>query len=49
VVEIEADTVTRSPIHTAGLALRFPRLKRFRDDKPVEAATNLDELKQMAK
>src|SRR4030042_6880752 len=44
VVEIEADTITKSPIHTAGLALRFPRLKRFRDDKKVEEATSSKEL-----
>jgi len=49
VVEIEADTITRSPIHTAGLALRFPRLKRFRDDKKVSQATSLKQLKLAAK
>lgn len=47
VVEIEADTITKSPLHSAGLALRFPRLKRFRDDKTVSQATNLKELEQM--
>ena len=49
VVEIEADTITKSPIHTAGLALRFPRLKRFRDDKTFQQATSLKELKTMKK
>lgn len=49
VVEIEADTITKSPIHTAGLALRFPRLKRFRDDKDPDQATSLQELKKLAK
>ena len=44
VVEIEADEITRSPIHKAGLALRFPRLKRFRDDKDVREATKVGEL-----
>ncbi len=47
VVEIEADTITKSPIHSAGLALRFPRLKRFREDKEMEDATSLDELSHM--
>lgn len=47
VVEIEADEITKSPVHTAGLALRFPRLKRFRDDKRPEQATTLNELKEM--
>jgi DNA ligase-1 len=49
VVEIEADTITKSPLHTAGLALRFPRLKRFREDKPATEATNLTELTKMRK
>ncbi len=44
VVEIEADEITRSPIHKAGLALRFPRLKRFRDDKKPSQATKVGEL-----
>jgi len=49
VVEIEADTITKSPIHTAGLALRFPRLKHFRDDKDPGQATSLKELKNLVK
>jgi ATP-dependent DNA ligase len=49
VVEIEADEITKSPVHTAGLALRFPRLKRFRDDKRPEQATTIAELKDMYK
>lgn len=47
VVEVAADEVTRSPLHSAGLALRFPRLIRFRDDKSVDQATSLDELKKI--
>jgi len=34
-------------VKTSGYALRFPRLKRFRDDKKPEEATSLKELKQM--
>lgn len=49
VVEIEADEITKSPVHTAGLALRFPRLKRFRPDKRPEEVTSLVELQQMFK
>lgn len=44
VVEIAADELTRSPLHTAGLALRFPRLVRFRDDKSWQEATTQLEL-----
>lgn len=49
VVEIRADEITKSPVHTAGLALRFPRLERFRDDKKAEDATSLKEVMKMAK
>lgn len=47
VVEIRADEITRSPVHTAGLALRFPRLENFRDDKSPEDATSLNEIEKM--
>jgi DNA ligase-1 len=65
VVEIRADEITRSPVHTAarrlkpsksgqalevdiaGLALRFPRLERFRKDKSPSDVTTLDELEKM--
>lgn len=45
VVEIAADEITQSPNHSAGVALRFPRLVKFRDDKNVSDATTLRELK----
>jgi len=44
VVEIQADNITKSPIHTAGLALRFPRLVNFRDDKSVEQISTVKEV-----
>jgi DNA ligase-1 len=47
VVEIAADDITKSPNHTAGLALRFPRLVKIRDDKSVSNATTLSELKKI--
>ncbi|KKS77854.1 MAG: putative DNA ligase [Candidatus Woesebacteria bacterium GW2011_GWB1_43_14] len=49
VVELAADEVTKSPKHTAGLALRFPRLVRFRGDKSVGDATSLKELESLYK
>jgi len=49
VVEIRADEITKSPVHSAGYAFRFPRLERFRDDKKPEDATTLYELHQMIK
>lgn len=44
VVEVAADEITQSPLHTAGVALRFPRLVKFRDDKRVEDITTRNEL-----
>lgn len=44
IVEIAADEITKSPIHSAGYALRFPRLVKFRDDKNVEEITTVKEL-----
>src|SRR3990167_5592858 len=52
VLEIQADEITRSPIHTAGrnkeglgYALRFPRLVKFREaDKRAEDATTVSEV-----
>lgn len=39
VVEVEGAEVTKSPFHSSGLALRFPRFIRFRDKKPEEATS----------
>jgi len=47
VVELAADEITRSPIHSAGYALRFPRLVKFRDDKGWQDATSLKEVKKL--
>jgi len=49
VVEIKADEISRSPVHTAEYALRFPRLQKFRDDKSPYETTTLVELKKMYK
>jgi len=47
VVEIKSDEITNSPLHSAGLALRFPRLERFRDDKSPDDVTSLEEVKKL--
>ncbi|MEM3031238.1 MAG: ATP-dependent DNA ligase, partial [Candidatus Micrarchaeia archaeon] len=56
VVEVRADEITRSPIHTCaaekgmGLSLRFPRVVGFvRADKKAEDATTTQEVLQMFK
>jgi DNA ligase 1 len=48
-IELAADEITVSPKHTAGLALRFPRLIRFRDDKGPKDATTVRELHNLFK
>jgi len=47
VAEIEADNITKSPLHSAKLALRFPRLKRFRDDKNPNQTTTIREARKL--
>lgn len=47
VVEIAADEITKSPSHTAGVALRFPRIIKIRHDKNWSEATTLGEVRQM--
>src|SRR4029077_20649754 len=48
VVEVLADEITPSPRHTAGFALRFPRIVSFRTaDKKPEDSTSLREIREM--
>ena len=48
VVEVLADEITPSPRHTAGYALRFPRIVSFRGaDKRAEDATTVTEVVEM--
>jgi len=56
VIEVNADEITKSPIHTAGkkngepgFALRFPRLVKIRQDKKPEEATTVKEIQAMFK
>ena len=49
VVEVLAAEITKSPSHALGLALRFPRFVKLRDDKKAEQATTSKEIKQMYK
>lgn len=49
VVEIGADEISISPTHTAGYALRFPRLLKFREDRSPTDATTLNEIVKMYK
>lgn len=47
VVEIGADEVSISKTHSAGYALRFPRLIRFRTDKKPTQSTSIKEIKKL--
>ena len=55
VIEVLGAQITRSPAHSAGktgggkgLALRFPRFIRIREDKGAEDCTTVDEIRGMA-
>ncbi|MFD1343468.1 ATP-dependent DNA ligase [Litorisediminicola beolgyonensis] len=47
VFEIAFEGIQKSPRHKSGVALRFPRMSRWRHDKPVSEANTLDDLKAM--
>ena len=49
VVEIAGDDITNSPNHTAGYAIRFPRLVRIRNDKSAQQITTKEEIKTLYK
>lgn len=49
VVEVAADEITVSNVHAGGIALRFPRLVRFREDKGADQSTTWNEVEQIAK
>jgi len=44
VLEVAFDAVTRSPRHPSGYALRFPRIKRIRDDKTPDEINTLEDV-----
>jgi len=46
VVEVLGAEITKSPLHSSGLALRFPRFIRFRNDKSPEQATTKKEIEK---
>ena len=47
VVEVEYNEIQRSPTYRSGLALRFARIARIREDKAPSQATTLDELRAL--
>ena len=47
VFEIAFEGIHASPRHKSGVALRFPRMKRWRHDKPVAEANTLGDLREI--
>lgn len=47
VFEIAFEGIQASPRHKSGVALRFPRMSRWRQDKPLQEANTLDDLNEM--
>ena len=47
VFEIAFEGIQKSTRHKSGVALRFPRMLRWRQDKPLQEANTLDDLKEM--
>ncbi len=47
VFEIAFEGIQESPRHKSGIALRFPRLARWRHDKPAAQADTLDSLRAL--
>jgi DNA ligase-1 len=46
VFELGFEAVAPSPRHKSGLAVRFPRMLRWRKDKPASEADTLDTVRQ---
>lgn len=47
VFELAFEGIARSSRHKSGVALRFPRMQRIRDDKPLHEANTLQDLEQL--
>jgi DNA ligase-1 len=49
VFEIAFEGIRKSSRHKSGVALRFPRISRWRKDKPLKEANTLADLHQLLK
>jgi len=47
VLEVAFDSIQHSSRHASGYALRFPRIVRIRDDKPLEEIDTLDRVAEL--
>ena len=48
VLEVAFDSIHQSKRHKSGLAMRFPRISRIRNDKPAAEADRVETLRRMA-
>jgi DNA ligase-1 len=49
VIEVAFNGIQKSERHESGYALRFPRIKRIREDKSIEQADNIEKVKSIFK
>jgi DNA ligase-1 len=47
VFELAFEGISPSPRHKSGLALRFPRILRWRSDKPAAAADRIEQVQAL--
>jgi DNA ligase-1 len=47
VFEIAFEGIAASTRHKSGVAVRFPRIARWREDKPAEEANTLQDLRDL--
>ena len=47
VIEVAFNNVMRSDRHASGFALRFPRILRLREDKPLEEIDTLERVEEI--
>ena len=47
VIEVAFNGIQKSERHESGYALRFPRIKRIREDKSIEQADNIEKVKSI--
>ena len=47
VFELAFEGIARSPRHKSGIAVRFPRIARWRTDKPADEADTLEGIRRL--
>lgn len=47
IIEVAFEEIQKSPTYNSGYALRFPRLIRLRNDKPLSEVSSLDDIKRL--